>query len=193
MSFVAAAIGAAGAIGGALISSKSASKAASAQSGATDAAIAEQRRQYDLTREDFAPYRAAGTQALGQLQTDINRMPTSAEVMSEPGYQFGRQQGQQAIDRKIAAGGGRVSGQHARPRQPRAGLPAEHYNFLGSVTKWAIWIFAALAALFQLGIGATFIQTLFTGVIVALALAIGLSFGLGGRDAARDVAAPRRG
>ncbi len=60
------------------------------------------------------------------------------------------------------------------------------YNFLGSVTKWAIWIFAALAALFQLGIGATFIQTLFTGVIVALALAIGLSFGLGGRDAARD-------
>ncbi len=36
-------------------------------------------------------------------------------------------------------------------------------NFLGSVTKWSIWIFAALAALFQLGIGATFIQTLFTG------------------------------
>lgn len=57
-------------------------------------------------------------------------------------------------------------------------------NFLGSITKWAIWIFAALAALFQLGIGAIFIQTLFTGVIVALALAFGLSFGLGGRDAA---------
>lgn len=60
------------------------------------------------------------------------------------------------------------------------------YNFLGSVTKWAIWIFATLAALFQLGIGATFIQTLFTGVIVALAIAIGLSFGLGGKDAAKD-------
>ena len=60
------------------------------------------------------------------------------------------------------------------------------YNFLGSVTKWAIWIFAVLAALFQLGIGATFIQTLFTGVIVAMAIAVGLSFGLGGKDAAKD-------
>ncbi|HMO78982.1 MAG TPA: hypothetical protein PJ997_02205 [Candidatus Paceibacterota bacterium] len=57
-------------------------------------------------------------------------------------------------------------------------------NFLGSITKWAIWIFAVLAALFQLGIGAIFIQTLFTGVVVALSIAFGLSFGLGGRDAA---------
>ncbi len=57
-------------------------------------------------------------------------------------------------------------------------------NFLASVTKWSIWIFAALAALFQLGIGATFIQTLFTGLVVALALAFGLSFGLGGKEAA---------
>ena len=59
-------------------------------------------------------------------------------------------------------------------------------NFAGSVTKWAIWVFAILAALFQLGIAATFIQTIFTGVVVALALALGLSFGLGGQDAARD-------
>lgn len=59
-------------------------------------------------------------------------------------------------------------------------------NFVGSVTKWAIWIFAILAALFQLQIAATFIQTIFTGVVVALALALGLSFGLGGQDAARD-------
>jgi small-conductance mechanosensitive channel len=59
-------------------------------------------------------------------------------------------------------------------------------NFLGSVTKWSIWIFAALAALFQLGIGAIFIQTLFTGVVVALALAFGIAFGVGGKDAASD-------
>lgn len=57
-------------------------------------------------------------------------------------------------------------------------------SFLGSVTKWSIWVFAVLAALFQLGIGATFIQTFFTGVIVAISLAFGLSFGLGGKDAA---------
>jgi len=57
-------------------------------------------------------------------------------------------------------------------------------NFLGSVTKWAIWIFAVLMSLFQLGIAAPFIQTLFTGFIVALSLAFGLSFGLGGQQAA---------
>lgn len=57
-------------------------------------------------------------------------------------------------------------------------------NFLGSVTKWAIWIFAVLAALLQLGIATQFIQTLFTGIIVALSLGFGLSFGLGGQDAA---------
>lgn len=57
-------------------------------------------------------------------------------------------------------------------------------GFLGAVTKWAIWIFALLAALLQLGIAVTFLQTLFTGVVVALSLAFGLAFGLGGQQAA---------
>jgi hypothetical protein len=57
-------------------------------------------------------------------------------------------------------------------------------NFLGSVSKWAIWVFAVLAALDQLQVAPAFVQTLFTGVVVAIALAIGLSFGLGGQTAA---------
>jgi len=57
-------------------------------------------------------------------------------------------------------------------------------NLLGNISRWAIWIFAVLTALVQLGIGTALIQTLFTGVVVALALALGLSFGLGGQDAA---------
>ncbi len=57
-------------------------------------------------------------------------------------------------------------------------------HFLGLVTKWTIWIFGILVALSQLGIAAPFIQTLFTGVVVALSLALGLSFGLGGQEAA---------
>lgn len=56
--------------------------------------------------------------------------------------------------------------------------------FLGTVTRWAIWIFAALTALSQLGIGSNFFQILFTGIVVALSLAFGLSFGLGGQEAA---------
>lgn len=60
-------------------------------------------------------------------------------------------------------------------------------GLLGSVTKWSIWIFAILAALFQLNIAATFIQTLFTGIVVAFSVAIGLAFGLGAKDTAREI------
>lgn len=64
---------------------------------------------------------------------------------------------------------------------------ASSANFLGSITKWAIWIFAFLVALAQLGIAEVFSQTLFTGVVIAISLALGLSFGLGGQDAARSL------
>lgn len=57
-------------------------------------------------------------------------------------------------------------------------------NFLGAVAKWAIWIVAIFAALSQLGIAPAVLQTLFTGIVIALSLALGLSFGLGGQDAA---------
>jgi len=57
-------------------------------------------------------------------------------------------------------------------------------NLAGTVAKWAIWIFTILVALSQLGIAAAFSQTLFTGIVIAVSLALGLSFGLGGQDAA---------
>jgi len=57
-------------------------------------------------------------------------------------------------------------------------------GFLGAITKWAILIFALLVALVQLGIAPTMIQTLFTGLVAALAIAVGIAFGLGGKDAA---------
>lgn len=59
-------------------------------------------------------------------------------------------------------------------------------GFAGSVAKWAIWIFAILAALDHLQVASAFVQTLFTGVIVALSLAFGLAFGLGGQQAAAN-------
>jgi len=59
-----------------------------------------------------------------------------------------------------------------------------HANLLGSIAKWAIWIFAILTALIQLGIATALVETLFTGVVVAVSLALGLSFGLGGQEAA---------
>jgi len=105
------AVAAAGAVVvGSVIASNAAGDAADAQSESSANSIGEQRRQFDLTRSDYAPYREAGTKALGQLQTDINAPVTSADVMSDPGYQFGLKQGQLGLDRKAAAGGGRVSG-----------------------------------------------------------------------------------
>ncbi len=55
---------------------------------------------------------------------------------------------------------------------------------LGIITKWAIIVFAILTALVELNIAAPLVQILFIGVVVALSLAFGLAFGLGGRDVA---------
>lgn len=56
----------------------------------------------------------------------------------------------------------------------------------GAVAKWSIFVFAVLAALIQLGVAVTLIQTLFTAIMVTIALSAGLAFGLGGRDAAKS-------
>ena len=57
-------------------------------------------------------------------------------------------------------------------------------NMLGSIPRYAIWIFAFIIALSELGIASAFMQILFTGLIAALAIAMGLAFGLGGKEAA---------
>ncbi len=57
-------------------------------------------------------------------------------------------------------------------------------GLLGGLTRWAVWVFAFIAALVQLGVAVVLLQTIFTGLIAMLALAGGLAFGLGGRDAA---------
>ncbi|PIR46660.1 MAG: hypothetical protein COV07_03265 [Candidatus Vogelbacteria bacterium CG10_big_fil_rev_8_21_14_0_10_45_14] len=63
-----------------------------------------------------------------------------------------------------------------------AHMPSAH--FAAGVSRWAIWIFGILIALDQLGIAQNYFQTLFVGLVSALALALGLSFGLGGKEVA---------
>ncbi len=60
-------------------------------------------------------------------------------------------------------------------------------DFLATVAQWAIVIFTLMAALVQLEVAATLIETLFTGLVAMLALAGGLAFGLGGKDEATRI------
>jgi hypothetical protein len=53
-----------------------------------------------------------------------------------------------------------------------------------TVTRVAVWGFAIVVAVTQLGIATTLINSLVIGIIGALSLAFGLAFGLGGRDRA---------
>lgn len=57
-------------------------------------------------------------------------------------------------------------------------------SMLASAAYWAIVSFGAIAALNQLGIAPMVVNTLFIGIVAALVLALGLSFGLGGRETA---------
>ena len=63
-------------------------------------------------------------------------------------------------------------------------LESKSAGFIGGIARWAIWVVAILAALSQLGIAAGMMQTLFMGLVAMLALAGGLAFGLGGKEAA---------
>jgi Conserved TM helix len=74
---------------------------------------------------------------------------------------------------------------------------------LANVTRTTVWAFAIVVAINQLGIATNLINTLFTGFVGALAVALGLAFGLGGRDLAsrtlenwydqaQDINKPRR-
>lgn len=58
---------------------------------------------------------------------------------------------------------------------------------LASATRWAITIFTVIAALSQLNIAKEFTQDLFRGIVVMLAVAGGIAFGLGGKDHAKKV------
>jgi hypothetical protein len=56
-----------------------------------------------------------------------------------------------------------------------------------SIVKWAIWTFAILAILEQLGIARPFMQIIFSGLVAMLAISFGLAFGLGGKETAADI------
>lgn len=60
-------------------------------------------------------------------------------------------------------------------------------SLLAVISKWSIVILGLFAALIELGIAETMVNTIFMGIIATLSLAAGLAFGLGGREEAAGI------
>jgi hypothetical protein len=112
----AAIIPAVAAVAGAVISSKASSNAARAQQNAANTASQTQLQMYNQTRQDQTPWRVAGGNAVGALsnwyglgangQVDPTAGAKDSQLLqSMPGYQFQLQQGNQAVQRNLAAQG----------------------------------------------------------------------------------------
>ena len=103
-------------VGGSLIQGASARSASRSQERAADAGVAEQRRQFDITQENFEPFRQAALGALPECQAGIGGSPEFAfdprAALENPAMQFMREQGEQQVDR--AAGRNRLLGSGER-------------------------------------------------------------------------------
>jgi len=124
----------AGTVGSGIIGAVGANKAAGAQVAASksaaqlqhedqQAALDEQRRQFDITQGNLAPFLKVGTSAVNTLGgllstpgqglltpfTGQFQAPTAEQARATPGYQFQTEEGQKAIQNSAAASGGLLS------------------------------------------------------------------------------------
>lgn len=107
--------------------SKAAKQGAQAAQAGTDAAIAEQRRQYDQTRTDQAPWLQAGTGALGQLGA-LNGGDFSS-FQSSPDFKYAMDSSLGSLDRYAASRGAyNAGGTDADRMKLASGLASQNYN-----------------------------------------------------------------
>jgi len=78
---------------------------------------------------------------------------------------------------------------HALVRGATAQADLGNPDLLANLARGAIWAFAIVIAVNQLGIATTLVNTLFMATVGAVALALGLAFGLGGRETAAQIVA----
>jgi hypothetical protein len=60
-------------------------------------------------------------------------------------------------------------------------------DLVANIASVAVWAFGIVIAVNQIGVAETLVNTLFMGFIGALALALGLAFGLGSRETAGEI------
>lgn len=108
---VAAAIAGGASVLGGLFGKSASKKASDAQTQSAAQAIAEQRRQYDQTRADFAPWREAGGAAIGDAWAMLQ---PGYDHTTSPGYEFRRDEALRAVGAHNAANGSFFSGGHEK-------------------------------------------------------------------------------
>lgn len=115
----------------------SANKQAGAQKDAAKKSVAEQQRQFDLTRSDMMPWMNAGKGALGDMQA-LNSGDFSKFYQS-PDYQFALDQGFKSLDRSAAARGRLYSGGYGQDLVDFGqGLATQNYgNYYGRLADLA--------------------------------------------------------
>jgi hypothetical protein len=105
-------VGAIGSTIGGIMGAGAASDAATAQQNASQNAQNTLNTANQGVQQNYQPYQAAGTSALSKLTSSVTN-PTAfnmSDFMSDPGYQFTLQQGQNAINSSAAAKGNALSG-----------------------------------------------------------------------------------
>lgn len=127
MSAVATAI-----VGSAVIGAYTSREASRRQGNAAERAAELQWDQYQQQRADSAPWREAGVDALGQLETlsgQFNKPLDPNTVMSDPGYRFALEQGNRNISNNAAAAGGLYSGAMLKALQKYGqGTATQYFN-----------------------------------------------------------------
>ena len=89
----------------------------------------------------------------------------------------------------LVLGGLVANAVHALVRGATAQADLGNPDLLANLARGAVWAFAIVIAVNQLGIATTLVNTLFMATVGAVALALGLAFGLGGRETAGQIVA----
>jgi hypothetical protein len=109
-------------LGAGLLGAAASRSSSKTQASAAAQAADIQKSQFEQTREDQAPYRTAGYNALAEMQRTAGNVPGAfkfgaGDYQADPGYAFRLSEGQKALDRQAAARGGLISGGALRAAQ----------------------------------------------------------------------------
>lgn len=121
MPFITTAAIVGGSLASAGIGAVAASKAAGAQKAAANKAASIDQQSLDFQKQVYAdqqkreaPWIAAGTKALSDLQDLKFTAPTGVDESNDPGYKFRLDEGQKALENSAAARGNLLSGNTAK-------------------------------------------------------------------------------